>query len=392
MKAIRLVLMTTMLMIWHAGLAAQAETRRFSDWFAVESSVLLDWDVQTDIANPGVLRVMPRTSPEASPYRIHVIYPKASPAYDKAFSRMLAVFSAKGIAAIFEVSNYAQDQSRAGEVLASANRQRAELIVAMGSDTTDWLWNTYRGGHIPVVSMCAKDPVLMGQAASYETGSQSNFAFTSLNMPIATQITHIRGFIPGLKNVAILVDGANSSAVRTQAEPLARALDAEGVRTHLVSVHKGDQLEQDLREKIAAAIEAMRDTDPDLANSALWITGSTLLFSRMKIIDQSAGRLPILSAVTDIVGDMPGSALMAVGISFESNAHLAALTIIDILQGATRPDRLPVGLVKNPDIAINFAKARERGHKIPFPVFESATRIYGYEGQLLRADVKPAAD
>lgn len=371
---------------------AQAEQVRFTDWFAVDKAALSGWQVKTDAAKHWRVSVVPAAASSPTPYRIHVIYPRVSLAYDIAFSRMLSVFAASKVPAVFEVTNYNRDEQVAREALERARKGGASLIVSMGSDATDWMWSNYRDGELPVVSVCAKDPVLMGQAQGYAAGSGSNFAFTSLNMPIVTQIAHIRSLLPKLENVAILVDAANTSAMRTQAEPLARSLAASGVGGHIVAVEKGETLATDLEREIAGAMDKMRQTDPDLSSSALWITGSTLLFSKMDVIDRAAGKLPILSAVTDIVGDMPGSALMAVGISFESNAHLAALTMLDILKGRTTPEQLPVGIVKHPDIAINFAKARERGLKIPFSMFESATRIHGYEGQVLRSAADAAVN
>ena len=392
MRALRVLLAIVSLMLAGCGTLARAEEVRFNDWFAVDSAALAGWKVDANPEDRWRLSVQPEQPPASTPYRVHVIYPRVSLAYDIAFSRILSVFAAGKVPAVFEVTNYNRDEAVARDALDRARNSGATLIVSMGSDATGWLWSNYRGGAIPVVSVCAKDPVLMGQAQSYEGGSGSNFAFTSLNMPIVTQIAHIRTLLPELKNLSILVDAANQSAMRTQAEPLARTLAGEGVGAHLVAVEKGDDLEADLEQEITAAISKMRQTDPDLSNSALWITGSTLLFSKMEAIDRIAGKLPILSAVTDIVGDMPGSAMMAVGISFESNAHLAALSMIDILKGRSTPDSMPVGIVKNPDIAINFAKARGRGLKIPFSMFESATRIHGYDGEVLRSGVASAVN
>ena len=78
------------------------------------------------------------------------------------------------------------------------------------------------------------------------------------------------------------------------------------------------------------------------------------------------------------------SAVMSIGISFQSNAHLAALYAGAVLSGRREVGQLPVGIVSPPDIAINFRKAREIGLRVPFNFFESATYIYGYDGKRVR--------
>ena len=65
-----------------------------------------------------------------------------------------------------------------------AEKNKFDLIFAMGSESTAWLYDRYHGGAIPVVSVCSKDPVQLGQMQNYTSGSKSNFAFTSLNVPV----------------------------------------------------------------------------------------------------------------------------------------------------------------------------------------------------------------
>ena len=76
--------------------------------------------------------------------------------------------------------------------------------------------------------------------------------------------------------------------------------------------------------------------------------------------------------------------MLAIGISFESNAHLAAIYAFDILTGKYKSGDLKVGLVSPPDIAISFLKAREIGLRLPFSFFESASFIYDYDGKAVR--------
>jgi putative ABC transport system substrate-binding protein len=71
-----------------------------------------------------------------------------------------------------------------------AESHNYDMILSMGSESTAWLWTNYRGGKLPVVTVCSKDPVLLGQASAYDQGSGTNFAFTSLNMPTDAQMSY----------------------------------------------------------------------------------------------------------------------------------------------------------------------------------------------------------
>ena len=82
------------------------------------------------------------------------------------------------------------------------------------------------------------------------------------------------------------------------------------------------------------------------------------------------------------------SATLSIGISFESNAHLAALYGIKVLRGKAKVGDLKVGVVSPPDIAINFRKVRKIGLKMPFSFVEGANFIYDYDGQSVRAGGK----
>jgi putative ABC transport system substrate-binding protein len=128
----------------------------------------------------------------------------------------------------------------------------------------------------------------------------------------------------------------------------------------------------------------MRKSDPLLEDSVFWITGSTAVFREIQTINEHSDRVPVLSLVPDVVKAGDDSAVMAIGITFDSNAQLAAFYGIDVLSGKVKAGDLKVGIVSPPDIAISWRKAREIGMDIPFSFFESASFVYDYEGKMVR--------
>lgn len=349
-------------------------------WFSIASGEAEQWDVET---SADQVTVRHKTGSGAGP-RILILYSRSSPAYETAVTKVLSIFRERGIDAVFNAVNYKNKQDLGLKFTHHALETSADLIFAMGSESTDFLIKNFLGKKIPIVSICAKDPVLLGQIKDYESGSGSNIAFTSLNVQIETQLVYLRLLMPDLKNVGILVDSTNLSAVQTQAEPFAVAARNRGITAKIISVDDPKKAHSELREKIPPAIKGMRRTDPQMTSSIFVLTGSTAIFTEIDTINEAVGRVPVLSVVPEIVSKGDSSATISIGVSFESNAHLAAIYGLDILSGRSKVDQMKVGVVSPPDIAINFRRARQIGLKIPFSLFELASHVYDGDGNPVR--------
>ncbi len=362
--------------------AATADEPSYSDWFKVTPETTQMWSVSGVGDDPYQVRVVRSdATATAGPVRkVAVFYPRPSSAYDTAISKILGVFAEKGINAEFTVYNFRTDDAEGMKALKVAQKNGAELIFAMGSESTAWLYANFLDGKIPVISVCSKDPVLLGQTKDYDVGSGTNFAFTSLNMPVEVQMAYVLDFRPNLKNFAILVDSQNVSAVETQAKPIAAVAKQRGIQVLYLDVKNPENAKTELAELVSSAVTTMRKSDPSLDDSLFWITGSTSVFKEIATINSSSDRVPVLSVVPENVKAGNDSAVMSIGISFESNAHLAAIYGADVLAGTRKAGELPVGIVSPPDIAINFRKVREIGLNIPFNFVESASKLYDYDG------------
>ena len=363
--------------------ATVAEPQPFSKWFKYSPDIENSWDVASDAAQP--MYVSLRRKDAAGPLkRVLVLYPRPSSAYDIAITEILRTFAAKEINSHIEVVNFELNDARGKAALQAAEKNGVDLIFAMGSESAAWLYENYKGGALPVVTVCSKDPVQLGQMKDYDSGSGNNFAFTSLNVPVDVQMSYVRELRPDLKNLAVLVDSKNISAVQTQAEPVAQYLKEKGVQVIWGSVQNPAKAREELTKIIPDAVRAMRQTDPDLSKSLFWVTGSTSVFREIRTINQHADRVPVVSVVPEIVTKGPETAVLAIGVSFESNARLAAIYGAQILNGSS-VGKLKVGLVSPPDMAISFLKAREIGMRVPFSFFEIASFIYDYNGEPVRS-------
>ena len=398
MKRLFVVLLGLMLAIPLFALPALASEeedtmRRIGTWFKIYDDALDHWTVSLPDVNDDQRVLMSRKVAAPGPKRtVMVIYPRKSSAYDVAMTVMLADFATKPLNLDFLAVNFGKDPARGAKLVEEARAKGHALIYAMGSETVEWMHKSHRDITTPVVTVCAKDPVQLGQMPDYERGSGTAYAFTSLNVLLDVQVEYLRELKPNLKNLAILVDTRNASAVETQARPIAEAVRKLGIDAFDVAVTEPAQAAAQLETLVPQAVARMRRNDPELKDSAFWITGSTSVFVEIATITKHADKVPVLAVVPEVVQAGRDSAVLSIGVSFESNAQLAAVYGAEILTGRAKAGQMKVGVVSPPDIAVNFLRAREIGLKIPFSFFEAATFVYDGEGKAVRVRGQDAKD
>jgi putative ABC transport system substrate-binding protein len=357
-----------------------------SDWFKLKADEAAHWTLVPAAGDARRLSLLAKDEAlrSADAKRVLVLYTRASSAYDIAISRMLAVFRADRLPVAVTVLNITREADANKKGLAYARDEKFDLILSMGSDTTDLMVKSFQNETIPVVTVCSKDPVLLGYVKEYERGSGTNIAYTSLDAPVELQLTYLSQLVPGVKNVAVLYSDSNTSAKETQVRPLKALAAPLGIDVKDVVVMDDKNAKAELKTKVAEAAAQMRRSDPEGKRSVFWITGSTPVFNEIETINAASGGLPVLSVVPDVVKAGQNSALLSIGVTFETNAHAAALYAVEILRGKAKAGEMPVGVVSPPDVAINFARARAVGLKIPFAFLESASYVYDAEGRQVR--------
>ena len=359
---------------------------KWQDWFSMRPEAEKHWEIVPDEENGLTFKIRGRNgdSGKENLKNVMVLFPKKSSAYNTAMFKILSIFQEKNLPVEFTILNFQKDKEKGKQALSFARERKFSLIFSMGSNSTALIHKNFRTESLPVVSVCSKDPVLLGQMRNYDTPSGTNIAYTSLNVPLQVQMAYLLELKPNLKSIAVLFARKNKSAVITQVEPLRKLAEKQGIQVIDVAVEDQKNAKAELKRKIPMVVKNIRESDPDGINSVFWITGSTSVFREIATINAHAWKIPVLSAVPDVVKEGDNSAVLSLGVGFESNAHLAAIYGVKILTGEAKPGELPVGVVSPPDIAINFQVARRIGLKIPFRFFESATFIYNYEGQLVR--------
>ncbi len=355
-------------------------------WMKIETMLADYWQTQPHPQNPHWLQLWPRVLAGAATveYQVLNVVSKESNSYVLALAKLLEIFRQQQLKVALTVVNIDQSPERLKAALQFAEQNHFHLIFSMGSEAADYLSADYAHGAIPVVTSINKDPVLLGQVASYAGNPGGKIAYTSLNVPLALQMQYLKILKPNLRVMGLMYDQNHKQVVGTEVKPLKEELARQSIAVVDIAVSSQEEAAVQLATRMPLAVAEMQALDPKLEDSLFWVTSSTAIFAHIAEINRHSGTIPVVAGIPNAVTSGAESAVVAFGIDRRSNAHLAALYAVQILQQQVDPGTLPVGVVTPPDISINFRVAKKIGLKIPFRYFENATFIYDNKGQLVR--------
>ena len=329
---------------------------------------------------------------DSNKFRLFIIISKESPSYVLALNTMLEMLNIHAISISATIQNFNRNSKLGNMLLSDAKNSDYDLIVSMGSEAAALVHESLSNAEVPVVTMNNKDPVLLGQAESYEKGTQSNIAMTSLNVPIQLQMFYLKELIPNLKNIAILHNPKHQQVQVTEVIPTIEYMKKTSINVYDIPILTSISPTSQLEEKIPQAVQQMQKTDPSLSGSVFWLTSSTVVFKEQTLINELIGNIPLIGNNPNTVNeDIKHSAVLAIGIDRGNSAKIASNFIVKILSKRSSPSQLPIGIVKPPDLSINLHVAKRIGLKIPFTFLEKASFIYGYDGEPLNLENKAAS-
>jgi putative tryptophan/tyrosine transport system substrate-binding protein len=364
--------------------AAAADRAPKVDWVTINPASLQGWDLVDEAADSSTFTLRPKDAKGVLKKAL-VLFVKPSPPFDVTTDKILDVLQRKQapISLTFMKFEAGASLKRA---LAFGEEERFDVVAPMGSEATEVVREAYEGGRLPTVSLFTKDPVLMGWVKGVEQGSGTNMAYCTNAVPIEVQLSYLQRLRDGVKNVAVLYATTSRSTVEAQVEPLKQQADAYGFKIHDVVVNNVNDPRPELDAAMPLVLAKMKESDPTLGRSVFWATGTTSVLNGMSRIAERAGPVPVLSVYPDVVREGPGSALLSIGVTYDNMGYLAGKYLIDIIFRDQHPTKLPVGVVSPPDVAISFLKASEIGLRVPFDVFETASRVYDRRGRIVRLD------
>ena len=366
--------------------AAAAERVPKVDWVNINPAALAGWDVVDEAADGTSFTLRPKDVKGGAMKKALVLFVKPSPPFDPTTDKILDTLTRKQAPITLQFMKFENEPGNLKKVLQYGEDERFDVIAVMGSEATEYVRAAYEGGKLPCVSLFTKDPVLMGWSKGVDQGSGTNMAYCTNAVPIEVQLSYLTRLRDGVKNVAVLYATTSQSTVEAQVDPLRERAGSLGFTIHDVIVNNVSDPRPELDAGIPAVLAKMRQNDPDLSKSVFWATGTTSVLNGMGRIAERVGNVPVLSVYPDVVREGPGSALLSIGVTYDNIGYLGAKYLIDMMFRDQRPNTMPLGIVSPPDVAISFLKAAEIGLRIPFDIFETASRVYDRKGRTVRLD------
>ena len=359
------------------------------DWFQSTPFINQNWDLSLE-SDRSWLHLAPKDA-SGKVYKLLFVYPSQTPAFDRGVSKVLSVFlgrnlNVEALIVLASQSDAAEQEAAMQAGLGYAEQNAYDLVYSVGSRSTAVLFKIYNGGQLPVVSVLSKDPVALKQAPGYDQGSGTNIAFTSVSVPVDVQMVYLLQAMPEMSNMIMVYEATNTSTVDTQVTPLKNYIVDQGLNIKIweAAVQNPETAKAEMESLVPEILRQALANDPQQAGTIFLIPASRSIQAEFDTLVTLAGNTPIFSLYPEVVRSGLNSAVLAIGVSFDSNCLLAGNYGVRILQDGESPGEMIVGVIRPPDIAVNFAKARELGLKIPFSFFESATLVFGPDGQNVR--------
>jgi ABC-type uncharacterized transport system substrate-binding protein len=247
---------------------------------------------------------------------------------------------------------------RAAEIATDFVRQKVDAIVTTGTPTT--LAAKQATAIIPIVFVAAGDPVADNLVASLARpgGNITGLSLQSTDLA-GKRLKLLREVVPGLRQLAILVNAGNPTAMEEAGEVHAAAgtLGLEVIMLEIRQAHD-----------IGLVFEAHKGHA-----DALYVQGDLLtIANRIAINTEALGaRLPSTYAFRE---DVESGGLMSYGASSSDIFRRAGDYVDKILRGA-KPADIPVEQPTKFELVINLRTAKALGLTIPESLLVRADEV-----------------
>lgn len=254
------------------------------------------------------------------------------------------------------------DEEKAKELLKSAIKKGADLLVALGTRAAKIAAAEVK--NCPIVFTAVTNPVLSGITPSWE-GSGRNIAGTSNWLDRREMLTSFCQALPKMKKLCVLRSPENSVS---QAE----ILEAHNALPNFPGLELTEIVVKDPK-KVGQLLEDRLDNV-----DAVWVPIDFPLYQseplKQIVATTRKRRIPIFSSTARCAG---AGAVLVLTVDYEVLGLKASSMIRDILVRGLAPSSLKVGRMKSSRLFVDLEAARHIGLKPPFDLILRAHRLFG---------------
>ncbi|GAB4145677.1 MAG: ABC transporter substrate-binding protein [Planctomycetota bacterium] len=256
------------------------------------------------------------------------------------------------------VENAGSDETSAASILESLDRDRPDLVFAMGTQAALLAKSRLRG--VPMVYVAVTNPVVSGIVGDWE---RPEIVGTSNWIPPANVARVFRLAVPGLSRLGML---------RTKRSGVVSRAELETMRAYLA-----EQSDFEVIEAVAEDHTGLEDAVRDLLQrgaQALWVPIDYEVYRHVDEIRHARGenRAPL---VTTALQAARAGTCVGVFVDYEMLGRKTAALALALLRDGGRALPPPVVTMKGYQVVVNLSAARRAGIELPLSLLVLADEL-----------------
>jgi ABC-type uncharacterized transport system substrate-binding protein len=264
----------------------------------------------------------------------------------------------ENVAIVYRLAENRDD--RLPELAADLVRRRVAVIATAGSPSTFAAQAATKT--IPVVFLVGDDPVRLGLVTSLSRPGGNMTGINILSAELAAKrLELLRGLLPKLVRIAVLVNPADTTVTETQLKDVNAAAGAMGLQIQVFNANTSAEID--------AAFETMGRERPDavLVATSAFLNGRRVQLAHLATFH----RLPAIYALREYA-EVGG--LMSYGSNVVDGFRQVGVYTGRVLKGA-KPADLPVVQSSKFELVINAQTARMLGLTVPPTLLATADDV-----------------
>ncbi len=308
-------------------------------------------------------------------WRIGVLFWHESPNDREALRGVRAALEAYGRDYELVVRLAREDASAARAILDSFQRDRVDLILAMGTQAA--LLAAEHPATTPVVYTAVTNPIESGVVADW-SGSGGKLCGNSNWIAPDNLLRVFRLAVPGMRKLGV---------IRSEASGVVSAAEVRELRRELEDATGRDGAAVELVEEVVTDADSIRAATRRLCESgidALWIPIDFTVYRDLAAVREvtDPAHVPLVSSSLRVVRQ---GAVAGVLVDYEMLGERAVVLALQVLEQGVDPGSLPVGRMRGYQVVVNPDAARRAGYELPLRLLVVADVILerGSEAPLL---------
>lgn len=293
-------------------------------------------------------------------YKVGIVQLVEHPALDAANKGFTDALKEKGLAdkISFDQQNAQADQSNLNSIAQRFVSDRKNLILAIATPAAQAMANATHD--IPILATAVTD---YESAKLVKSNAQpgGNVSGTSDMNPVEQQVDLILQVMPNVKTIGTIYSSSEVNS-QLQVEKMKAYAATKGITVKEVTVSTVNDIQQAAQSLVSDGVQAVYVPTDNVVASAI---------SNLVSVTDTA-KIPVFGGEDNQV---KGGAMMSLSVDYYKLGYQTGLMAVDILQGKSKIEDMPVEMQKEFKLVVNKEKLEKLGITLPQELLDKASMI-----------------